>query len=905
VNADAATVRSFDAAAPVTPQLRTLLLTDLCDSTTLVERLGDAAAATLFRAHDALVLELQQRWRGRLIDRSDGLLLLFERPIDGLGFALDYTRGLRTLGEAHKVPLQARAGLHVGEVLTWRNSDAAVAVGAKPLEVEGLAKPMAGRLMTLARPGQLLLSAVAEPLARRAARELGERGEHLLWKSWGRWRFKGVPEAQDLYEVGEPGYAPLRAPKAGAKAWRDIPLWRRPASLAAEALVLLGLATGAWFATRPEPAIAFNERDWVVVADLRNLTGDQLLDDSLEQAFRISLEQSRYVNVLSDLKARDTLALMQRRPGTALDRAVASEIALRDGARAVILPTVAEVGGKVRVSAEVIDPRTQTTVYAESADGTGAASALGSIDHVTAALRGKLGEALESIGKTSEPLPQVSTGNLDALRAYALGQKAYGRSDYRGAQAFYLQAVAIDPQFALAHLGIVRTFNALDDLASGLPYLKRAQALQDRLPARERLYLQAWTAQIEAPERALAAWSRLAALYPDFFPAQVNTAYRLAVLNRFQEGVRFAKRGASPHYEFSPLPWELAGELLLATGRYGEAKQAFQRAVDGGVGVAAMRSALVDAAERRFDDAAKAWPDAFRDNPEFFDRVSLLLDQGRMAEAVQLAADLQARLKTGSPRSRQALYPLAVAQWLAGETGSARRTLARLVDDSLRSARTAPSRAEAFRETSTALHAAILMQRLDPDVARATAIGQTLHSDPAFQSYTQLPTMRALMQVLAAQGQLAKGDAAGAIARLEPLLDDTEPFETHSVLADAYARLGDHAGALRQAEWLRSHRGRAYAEMGCEWCQQPMNVVDTNLAWLMSAEHLQALGSARECSKALAEFKGRWPDVPGYFRPRVEAISASKLIGCIARPAVSIDRNVSRDRMIASLEAMR
>ncbi len=80
------------------PQLRTLLLTDIVDSTSLVERLGDGPASELFRAHDRLVLQLQQQWRGRLIDRSDGLLLLFERPIDGLGFALDYTRGLTQLG---------------------------------------------------------------------------------------------------------------------------------------------------------------------------------------------------------------------------------------------------------------------------------------------------------------------------------------------------------------------------------------------------------------------------------------------------------------------------------------------------------------------------------------------------------------------------------------------------------------------------------------------------------------------------------------------------------------------------------------------------------------------------------------------------------------------------------------
>src|SRR5918994_3251372 len=85
------------------PQVRTLLLTDLVDSTTLVERLGDGPAAALFREHDRLVLELQQRWRGRLIDRSDGLLLLFERPVDALAFALDYTRGLRELSDRPEV----------------------------------------------------------------------------------------------------------------------------------------------------------------------------------------------------------------------------------------------------------------------------------------------------------------------------------------------------------------------------------------------------------------------------------------------------------------------------------------------------------------------------------------------------------------------------------------------------------------------------------------------------------------------------------------------------------------------------------------------------------------------------------------------------------------------------------
>ncbi len=165
----------------------------------------------------------------------------------------------------------------------------------------------------MARPGQILISAVAESLTHRAARELGDRADRadrLLWKSHGRWRFKGVPTAMEIYEVGEVGLTPLRMPKNSAKAWRDVPLWRRPAALVAEVGVLLAVGIAVWFFIRPQPAIAFANRDWVVVGDVRNLTGNTVLDGVLQQALRISLEQSQYVNVLSDMKVRDTVARM-------------------------------------------------------------------------------------------------------------------------------------------------------------------------------------------------------------------------------------------------------------------------------------------------------------------------------------------------------------------------------------------------------------------------------------------------------------------------------------------------------------------------------------------------------------------------------------------------------------------
>ena len=815
------------------PQLRTLLLTDLCDSTTLVERLGDGPAADLFREHDRLVLLLQQRWRGRLIDRSDGLLLLFERPIDGLGFALDYARGLREMGTARKLDLKARAGLHVGEVLTWRNSDEAVKVGAKPVEVEGLAKPMAGRLMATARPGQILLSAVAEPLAHRAARELGERGQQLLWKSHGRWRFKGVPEPQEIYEVGEPGIAPLRMPPNGPKAWRDVPLWRRPAALAAEVAVLALIGVSVWFATRPQPAIAFNQRDWVVVGDLRNLTGQTLLDDSLEQAFRISLEQSRYVNVLSDLKARDTLDRMQRKPDTLLDRAVASEIALRDGARAVILPTVAEVGGRVRVSAEVIDPHTQTTVYAESADGVGSASTLASIDEVTSALREKLGEALKTIDKDSEPLPKVATGNLDALRAYALGTKAYIRRNFDEALPYFQRAVQIDPNFALAHMGVMRVYVSTADTDSARPYLEKALQLRDHLSPREALYLDAWAADFgpQPSRNAPAKWKLLAGVYPDSFAGLYQYAWWEFLANRFDTSLQAATAATVPQDPLRNVAFELVGRIHLSQERYAKAIEAFKQAETSGHYPPTRRHAAALAAWRRFDEAERILEALGKgkvsDNVvDQFERIAVPLDRGDYPRARHLAREAAAgAARESSPVLR---YPLRFSdlsvRFTTGESVSADE-IEHFADDVLRDA-TKPGSADQDDLAVVSLAAVRLAQRRgETELARRLI--------PRVATLVEIngsPGARKLLQVARAEQLRLEDKPAAAVDILRTLIDGTEPFQAHVALRDSLRAAGREDEAAKQDRWIAEHRGRAYIEAIGGQVFQAMNVGDAMLA---------------------------------------------------------------------------
>jgi len=172
-------------------EVRALLLTDVVDSTKLAESIGDEAMAEVWTSHDRVARDLLPKFRGREIDKTDGMLMLFDGAADAVAYALAYHRALADL----PVPLKARAGIHVGAVTLRENSAADIALGAKPIEVEGLAKPTAARVMSLARGAQILLTAEARE-------DLGKT--ELKVVSHGHWMVKGVADPIELFEVGDP-----------------------------------------------------------------------------------------------------------------------------------------------------------------------------------------------------------------------------------------------------------------------------------------------------------------------------------------------------------------------------------------------------------------------------------------------------------------------------------------------------------------------------------------------------------------------------------------------------------------------------------------------------------------------------------------------------------------------------
>ena len=89
---------------------------------------------------------------------------------------------------------------------------------------------------------------------------------------------------------------------------------------------------------------ALTEKDFVVVADFANTTGEEAFEGSLTQALAIELRQSPFLNVLADTKVRETMKRMGRPDGEKMTPDVAREICLRTGSKAVLDGSISRLG---------------------------------------------------------------------------------------------------------------------------------------------------------------------------------------------------------------------------------------------------------------------------------------------------------------------------------------------------------------------------------------------------------------------------------------------------------------------------------------------------------------------------------------------------------------------------------
>src|SRR5437667_8504874 len=172
----------------------------------------------------------------------------------------------------------------------------------------------------------------------------------------------------------------------------------------AAVVLVAALVVGGIFYYRSRSSKQLTEKDTVVLADFENKTGDAVFDDALKQALAVQLEQSPFLNILSDRRVSETLHLMGRPPGEHITQDVAREVCLRTGSKAILTGSISTMGSRYVIGLEAMSCSAGDTLAKEQVEAANKEEVLSALGKVASTVRTRLGESLGSVQKFDVPV---------------------------------------------------------------------------------------------------------------------------------------------------------------------------------------------------------------------------------------------------------------------------------------------------------------------------------------------------------------------------------------------------------------------------------------------------------------------------------------------------------------------
>jgi tetratricopeptide (TPR) repeat protein/tRNA A-37 threonylcarbamoyl transferase component Bud32 len=314
--------------------------------------------------------------------------------------------------------------------------------------------------------------------------------------------------------------------------------------LVAAALILAAVLIIVSFSTRT-PVMVFAARDFVLISDFENQTGDAVFDKSLTTAFTTSLGQSNYANIYSRMWITEVLKRMKKPGVDRIDEPLAQEIAVREGLKVIVLPSISGVGENYRLMASIRDVASGKNVKTEIVKAKGKTNVLDAVDTLSGAIRKDLGESLQTVSQ-SKRLSAVTTQSLEALRQYSIATDKVLALRWDDAKVYLENALRIDPTFtsARASLGMMHVEQAMYgmphfDAEEGKRLLSESIKHVDELTDREKYVILAFHARAvdKNPGKAIAYLNTLMAIYPDDSVTHVSLGRTYLQLGRVPEAL--------------------------------------------------------------------------------------------------------------------------------------------------------------------------------------------------------------------------------------------------------------------------------------------------------------------------------------------------------------------------------
>jgi len=284
----------------------------------------------------------------------------------------------------------------------------------------------------------------------------------------------------------------------------------KPRKILAPLLPLVAVIAAGFFyhshQTKP-----LTDKDTIVVADFTNTTGDPVFDDTLKQGLSIELGQSPFFTLVSGRKVNATLKLMGQAAGDRVTPALARDVCIRTGSKAMLTGSIASLGSQYVIGLTAVGCETGDVLAETQQRATDKEGVLQALDDGAVALRSKLGESIGSVNKYATPLAAGTTSSLEALKAYSTGNRLRHTRSEAEALPFLMRAAELDPTFATDYAMISSIFNNLNQPERGAEYARKAYELRAKTSELERFgieanYYEVATGELEKAGQVLDVW---------------------------------------------------------------------------------------------------------------------------------------------------------------------------------------------------------------------------------------------------------------------------------------------------------------------------------------------------------------------------------------------------------------
>jgi eukaryotic-like serine/threonine-protein kinase len=282
----------------------------------------------------------------------------------------------------------------------------------------------------------------------------------------------------------------------------------------AAAILFAALLGGGFYYRSHQRSNRLTEKDSIVLAEFTNTTGDPVFDGTLRQGLSAQLEQSPFLNLLSDQRIAQTLSLMAQPKDARLTHELAGEVCQRTASAAVLDGSIAQIGAQYLLTLKAVNCSNGELLASTEAQASDKNHVLDALGKMASEIRSKLGESLASVQKYDAPAENVTTPSLEALKAYGLGYEAMVvKSDPPGAVSLFQRAISLDPNFAMAYARLGICYSNLNETARAAENTRKAYQLRERVSEREKLYIashyeEVFTGNLEAARKIHELWAQ-------------------------------------------------------------------------------------------------------------------------------------------------------------------------------------------------------------------------------------------------------------------------------------------------------------------------------------------------------------------------------------------------------------